>query len=454
MTADAVFPLTAALGEFVARLGEAPARARDVASVGIADAVGVMLAGRHLPVVAAVREFTLGGREEGEARVLLSSTRARAVEAATINAVAAHALAMDDVASGCHPSAMLMPALLAQGETQGASGAQVLDAYVAGYEVLTELAAREPDALHATGWHPSGLLGPVAVAAAVAHLLRLDAVRTAHALGIAASMTGGLQGNFGTATKALHAGRAAAAGLTAAHLAQQGVDAAADALEGPKGLLRTISPQGRVDVRSPLRAGREPRIVTEGLSIKKYPVCYSTHRIVDAAIGIARQPGFALEDVEAVEVTTGAQQAAMARHHRPRTVLEAKYSVEFAVASGLAAQAAGFAQLSDAFIASPAVQRLIAATAVAADAPPGGDDPIFAAADRVRVRLRGGRTLDSGDVRFARGHARSPLAADEVRAKFMDCATAGGWRDPAGLFGQLMGLADLADVRLLGGRPP
>lgn len=451
MSNDRPFPLTAALGASIAALKQVPARAREIAAMGIADAVGVMFAAAQEPVVRVTRELALEGAPQGVSSVLLSATRTRTSDATFINSVAAHALAMDDVAIGCHPSSMLMPALLAQGEALGASGAQVLDAYVAGYEVLAELAAREPDALHSTGWHPTGLLGPVAVAGAVGHLLGLDAQQMAHALGIAASMTGGLQGNFGTSAKAFHVGRASTAGLLAARLAQRGVDAASDALEAPKGLLRTISPKERVDLSSPLSAKREPRIVTNGLSIKKYPVCYSTHRVADAAIDIARQPGFALDDVERVEVAIGTGQAAMARHQRPRTSLEARYSVEFTVASGLVAQAAGFAQLQQGFIDLPAVQRLLSATSVTRIDERSTDDPIFSPSDRVRVFTRSGRVFDSGEVRYPRGHAQLPVSTQELRTKFVDCAQRGGFADAGPLFDRLMNLAALGNVREIAG---
>ncbi len=439
--------LTAALGEFVAALDGVPAAAAATAQMGIVDAFGVMLAARHEPVVRAVRADCAPG---GPCSVQLRAAQAAPAAAAMINATAAHAFAMDDVAAGCHPSTLLMPALIACGEAQGASGAEVLRAYVAGYEVLAELAAREPDSLHATGWHPTGLLGPVAVAAAVANLARLSAAQCAHAIGIAASMSGGLQGNFGTQTKALHAGRAASAGVTAARLAAAGVTAAGDILEGPKGLLRTISPAGRAHVDGAIASTRKHlRIVTDGLSIKKYPLCYTTHRIVDAALGIHAAPGFDCTQVRRIDVSIGARQAAMAHHHRPHTTLEAKYSVEFAVAGALNAGAAGFAQLRDDFVTSSEVLRLIEATHIELRTDASADDPVFASADRVVVRMADGSLHDSGDVAFARGHARLPVAPDALRRKFLDCAGHGGYAHAPALFELLENLADIADVRSL-----
>jgi 2-methylcitrate dehydratase PrpD len=440
--------LTASLGKFAAEFPAAPQEAAAVAKVGIIDAIGVMLAARNEPVVRALQALALEGLADGSSSVLLSSRRARAADAALVNGTAAHAFAMDDVASGCHPSAVLMPAIMAEGEAIGASGADALRAYVVGYEVLAELAAREPDPMQPKGWHPTAVLGPIAATAALCNLKRLSAAQSAQAIGIAASMSGGLVVNFGTQTKAMHAGRAASAGIMAARLSAAGVTSAADALERSTGLLRVLSPAGRVDTQSEFaRTAGSLRIVTNGLSIKKYPVCYSLHRVADAAIALGRRDGFRAADVERIEVRIGKTQAWMAGYHRPTTSLEAKYSVEFAVASGLVARAAGFEQLEEGFVRSPLVQKLIEATTIELRRDAAADDPIFSPSDRVVVYLAGGLVLDSGEVPYARGNARLPLTEPELRRKFAECVAGGGRADADRLYGRLRELERLSDLR-------
>lgn len=448
-----MFALTTALGQFAAEVDSVPAAAATVARTGIIDAVGVMLAARREPVVHSIRLALAAGSGAGDASVLLSPQRGSVTDAAMINATSAHAFAMDDVAAGCHPSAILMPALWAEAEAGGLSGADLLRAYVVGYEVLAALAAREPDPLHSKGWHPTGILGPVAVAAAVANLKRLSAMQAAHALAIAASMTGGLVVNFGTPTKAVHAGRVASAGVLAARLAAAGVTAAADALEGRLGLLRTVTPAGRVDTGSSWQPPAMFSIVSQGLSIKKYPVCYSAHRVVDAAIDIAAQAGFDAQQVERIVVEIGTTQAWMARHHAPRTPLEARYSVEFAVVSGLVARAAGFDQLDESFIHSPLVQRLMARTTIALREDRSADDPVFSGADRVVVHTVDGHVFDSGDVAFARGHAKLPLTESELACKFLQCAASADIAAGQDLFDMLRQMDRIADMRAVAALP-
>ena len=118
-----------------------------------------------------------------------------------------------------------------------------------------DLAGRDRDQHHEKGWHPTGIFGPIAAAAACASLRGLDPEKAAHALAMGASHSAGLVANFGTMTKPYHAGRAAHAGVMVARLAAAGFTASLDALEHPQGFLAAASPKGNVDRTSPTRAG-------------------------------------------------------------------------------------------------------------------------------------------------------------------------------------------------------
>ena len=164
----------------------------------------------------------------------------------------------------------------------------MLTAYAAGYEVWGELLMREPAPLHQKGWHPTAVRGAVAAAAACAKLRRLGAQDTSTALAIAGSMAGGLVANFGSLTKCFQVGRAAQSGVIAARLAQAGMTASPDALEHRSGFLSAFSPGGRPDLSRSLDAGRkEWHLVAQGLNLKRYPICYASHRAIDAAVELA-----------------------------------------------------------------------------------------------------------------------------------------------------------------------
>src|SRR5579862_9277428 len=284
--------LTQDLGRFVADLSlqKIPAEGCAIARTGIADCFGVLIAGSRDPEIALV-DRELGHSNGASLASLIPSGARRTPEtAALVNGVAAHVLDYDDVSLDGHPSAVLVPAILAQGQASGSSGAQMLAAYIAGYEVWAELIAREPVPLHRKGWHPTAVLGTVAAAAACAKLRDLDAAGASIALAIAASMSSGLVANFGTMTKSFQVGRAAQSGVIAARLAQAGLTASPDALEHRCGLLVALSPEGNAELDRPFTAAqKEWHIVGEGLNIKRYPICYATHRSIDAALGLVER---------------------------------------------------------------------------------------------------------------------------------------------------------------------
>jgi 2-methylcitrate dehydratase PrpD len=189
-------PLTKDLGQFVADLSpnRLPEEAVRVARMGIIDCIGTMIAGRKEDCVRIMREVL--APPDGPATITFGPGKGPAPEVAWINGTAAHALDYDDVGLRGHPSTVLVPAILAEAETLGCSGADIIVAYIAGYETWAELFRRDTGLLHKKGWHPTGLYGAVGAAAACASLRRLDADKAAQAIALGASQSGGLMANF------------------------------------------------------------------------------------------------------------------------------------------------------------------------------------------------------------------------------------------------------------------
>lgn len=425
--------LTRSIGAFVAGLtyDRIPAEATRIARMGFIDCAGTMIAGRDEDAPQILRR-TLGVGSGGEATLYWSRLRAPAPEAAWINGTAGHALDYDDVALRGHPSTVLVPAILAEGEALGASGEDLVTAYLAGYETWAELVWRERGFHHVKGWHPTGIFGAIGAAAACASLHRLDPTRAAMAIALGASQSAGLMANFGTMTKPFHAGRAAHAGVMAARLASAGFTAHLDALEHPQGYLSATSEHGDVDrTAEPAALGQEWRILTEGLSIKKYPTCYCTHRAIDGALALFKEHPVKGEEVRALRVAISERFATILRNHRPTTGLEAKFSMEFAMASALLAHRVGLPELSDGFVRRGDVQALIERVAIdtTTEYEPGNSGA--APFDQVTVTLDSGRRLEGPEVRRATGHAGLPLSESELFEKFQGCLEAGGAGDQA-----------------------
>ena len=424
--------LTRDLGQFVSELSpnRVPDAAAAIARAGFIDCIGVMFAGREEEPTRLLQAVLQPG--PGPSTLYFSGQTAGAPDAAWINGVAAHALDYDDVALRGHPSTVLVPAILAEAEALDATGRDMVVAFIAGYETWAELGRRESGYHHGKGWHPTGIFGAIAAAAACAYLRRLNPSQTAQAMALGASQSAGLMANFGTMTKPFHAGRSAHAGVMAARLAEAGFTASLDALEHPQGFLAAVSPEGQVDRDGKAEGlGETWRIMTTGLAVKKYPACYCTHRAIDGMLDLVREGDVKPGDVAGVTVTLSENFATILRNHLPQTGLAAKFSIEFAMACALIARRVGLAELTDGFVQQADVQALMPLVSVQLDPAPDPGYPGAAFADQVTVRLKSGATLVGEAVHRARGHIENPLTEQDLFTKFEDCLTVGHSAVPA-----------------------
>lgn len=443
-------PLTRSLGEFIANLKfeDIPAEGVSVIKTGFADCVGVMFAGASEPLVGILTDTF--DPVPGEARLHFGPRTAPAPQAAWINGAAAHALDYDDVALRGHPSTVLVPAILAEAQALGASGKEMIAAYAAGYETWGELVSRDQDHYHAKGWHPTGVLGAIGAAAACARLNRLSPEQCTQAIALGASQSAGLMSNFGTMTKPFHAGHAAHAGVLAARLVKRGFTAAVDALEHTQGYLAALSPKGRFDAESPIKAGRQWQLLTAQLGIKKYPLCYCTHRALDGIHDLVKAHEVAVDAIKRVVVNTSRLNTTILKNHRPQTGLEAKFSMEFAMASVLVRGRAGLNELQDDFVQTKAVQELMRKVDVVPDDREDPDQPGRSPYDLVTIEVADGRKIESPKVRDIRGGPALPLSRDELWTKFSDCVRVSQVKiDAAGLFETFMSLEKLDNAARL-----
>ncbi|MGH6988830.1 MAG: MmgE/PrpD family protein [Stellaceae bacterium] len=431
--------LTEEVAAFLAELrpGQIPEGAAEIVRVGFVDCIAVMIAGWEESVSRVVRG-TLALTCDDAGGSPFTSIANAPTDLALAYGTAAHALDYDDTALAGHPSAVLVPAVLAEASATGADGGEMIAAYVAGYEVWAELVARDQDPHHQKGWHPSAVFGPIAAASASAVLRHSSVTEARHAIGIAASMAAGIVGNFGSMMKPFQLGRAARAGLEATRLAAAGLTASRDALEHEAGFLQAISPRGRVDRTSPATLGLDWKILRHGLNVKLYPVCYAMHRSLDAMEDLCAEHRFAPGDIAAIEVELGDTQAGILRNHSPTTPLEAKFSIEFGLSAIVVSGCLGMAQLTDGFIKRSDVRDVMARVGVRPLTEKHPDEPQHSPYDRVSVRLLDGRVYTSPRVVYPVGHFRRPVASERLWRKFEECTVSRiGQADARALFDRL-----------------
>lgn len=398
-----------------------PDEAVHIARRAFADTIGVMLAGCDAPFIDAIDSIFATGSDAPEATKIGRGGKCSALNAARINGVAAHALDFDDCHTtlGGHPSAPLVPAILALAERDGLTAGRAFEAFVTGVETETRLARGLLPVHYEKGWHPTATLGLFGATAASARMLGLDTERTAIALCISVSLAAGSKANFGTPIKPLHNGQAAHNGLMAALMAERGVTAHLNAFEHEQGFFNLFNGKGTYDAEAIL-ADWDGTLETlaPGIAIKQHPCCGSTHQAIDAAIGIFRDTGpIDPETVERIDVSTHERRLGHTFKADPKTGLDAKFSVQFVTVKALLDGRIRLKDFEDATFLRPEIARLLPKVEVT---PHREDDQYMG---RVKVTLKDGRALSAeASTHFGRG-PRNPMSDDDLREKFLDCAT-------------------------------
>jgi 2-methylcitrate dehydratase PrpD len=400
-----------------------PARARDLAIKAIADTVGVGLAGATEACVAILTRLSVDApaSPSSSATLLGQRARVRMLDAPLINGTAAHALDYDDMADAMlgHPSGPIVPVILALGESLGADGRTALEAYVVGFEAECRLGRVVHPHHYERGWHPTATLGVFGAAAAGARMLGLDRDGLATALCIAASMAAGIKSNFGSMVKPLHVGHCARNGLLAALLAQQGYTAKAHALEARQGFFDVFDGLDHVDL-SALEApcGGPLEIERSGFALKQFPCCGSTHASVTAAIRLRAAHAIDPGDIASVSIEVHPRRLPHTDNPTPATGLQAKFSLQYAVARTLVSGVPGLRDFTDEALFEPAVQRVLRVTSATAFAAGEADREMRA---RVSVCTRAGqRITEEADVLGRSGD--DAMSLEELWTKFDDCA--------------------------------
>ncbi len=416
--------VTAELSRFAAGLqwSALPDDVRERTRFLLLDLVGNMVRGRHdadsTPALfAAARALGFGA---GSCGVFGDASRWTPAGAAFLNGALAHSLDFDDThaPSTLHPGAPVIPAALAAGEMTGASGAEVLAAVVAGYEVTIRVALALPAKAHYDrGFHPTATAGAFGAAAAAARVFRLDADGVANALGIALSQAAGSLQFLanGAWTKRFQVGWAAMNGLAAATLAREGFKGAADAIEGRHGFLRAYAPSP-----VPERAVQDLGQVFElmNTAVKPYPSCRYGHAAIDAALALRAEHGWAANDIESV--TVGLPDAGMLlvgapaeKKANPQNVVDGQFSGPFVIASALATGAMGWDSYR--LLQDQAIRSLLPRIACEQDMEIEAEYP---------ANMSGKLTVKAGGQTYVRkvvvpkGEPANFLTEAELRAKF------------------------------------
>ncbi|MDF3852347.1 MmgE/PrpD family protein [Achromobacter denitrificans] len=439
-------PLAVVLGRFVAgvQAEHLPEEARQAVSLRLLDTLAAAASGVQQGAERGLLRLLPG---DGPIAVWGTAARRGLRDAVIINSAVSHSAYFEDGCryTGGHPSSALIPAAFALACERGSSGAELVAAIVAGYEVFLRLGRAIYPSTVQRGFQSTAILAAPATAAAASVLLRLPAERAAHAIAIACSHGAGLKEALKNAgSQPLQVGRSSEGGLLSALYAAQGADGVPDVIE--RGFFKAYAGTASAD------------IVTRGLGLqwgigntylKMHGGCRGNHAPVDAAAGLMREHGLAPRDIASMDVRVDTVTLA-AEVAEPANADQAKFSIAFSIAAKLLKGDAMPRRYTDAALADPEMRALMARIRVCADAALDEGYP-----DR-RGAMIGARTVDGRELDYALdralGEPEQPYAQADIERKFDLTAgalygpSAGRIKDMAMSLPALPGLTPLNDL--------
>jgi len=438
--------VTQALSEMAMDLkwGDLPETVITVAKQNLLDVMAVSIVGAAEPSARIVQQFILQQSNSGSSTIVGLDRKTTEYWAALANGTAAHTLDYDDVAPamGGHPTAPVFPAVLAIGESQGTSGKAFITAFVAGVETECRIAAAISPSHYERGFHTTSTVGSFGAAVAACHVLGATATTCEMALGIASTQASGLKSMFGTMCKPLNAGKAAAAGVLAARLAERGFTSAPDSIECAQGFAESHADS--LDTRLARTAFGSPWYILDSL-FKLHASCYFTHAAIEALCELRRSGAFDVSQTEAIEIRIAPNHLKVCDIVEPRTGLEAKFSLRFVAALALSRGLADETQFNDDTVVDQRLVSLRDRVRVVGDA----RMPQFSSA--VTVRTKSGHTFHSQRDLGQRAWASHPNEQMSALLKKFHALVDPilGVTDASNLAAAICNLDELTDIRQL-----
>ena len=395
------------------RYEEIPEKALEAVKMAFTDYTASCLAGLNEPCAVKVSEMVAEFGGKPQATVWGDDLKTSVTHAAMANGTAAHALDLDDTSAVMmsHPSIQLLPALFALGEYHRSSGRELILAYLVGFEVGGLLGRALNPEFVGQGWFPVGPFGVMMQTAACARLLKLTPDQVQHALGIAANLASGLRCNNGTMAKPFAPGHAAADAIMAVTLAKAGMSANVQALESQFGFVENFSSNKPKRLEKAVATlGEQLEILESGLNYKLYPCCAGTHTAIDCVLEIVQNQTINPDDIEEIAVHINPSVQFLLIHPRPKTGMEAKFSLEYCVARAILDRDIGPEHFTAVKVSDPELKKLIEKL-----------NPCWENTRqldvRIEIKLNNGQSHVS-EVLQARGMAGNPLGWADMEAKF------------------------------------
>ena len=374
------------------------------------DYLGVALGGSRTESGKIAASFAEATACAPQATLIGNGARASTDRVAFANAIASHSIELDDVdyLALFHFSPPVVSAALAVAEAEGASGAELLRAIVAGCEMMSRLSHAANFSLRDRGFHTTPTCGAFGAAVAAGLLMKLNAEQMTSALGLAGAQAAGLMEMYGPSMqKRFNPGPAARSGVTAAELARLGFTGAATILDGERGFLAAFTDENDVEA---LTRNLGPDYPDE-FEYKPYSCARPIHNAIDCALDVRSQIDAAADKINAIAFRRHSKWAQYHQNAKPATYHEAQVSLPYSVAVALLEGAALFPQYQNEKLKDPEIMRLSELVTIETD-----DNLPRGVSCLMEATLSDGSVVSS-QVDHPKGSLQNPMTEQEMNQK-------------------------------------
>ena len=456
MKRDRTGDLAAQVAAFVCAAPRLPAATQDQAKKVVADTFAAMLAGVSSEVLAPLLIYikAQGISAQKSHAIFGTGERSSGEMAALINGTLAAALEFDDVLSlmPAHPSAVVIAALAGNDAALVSSGEQVLQAYAVGIEAGVRIAQAITLDHYKRGFHATGTLALFSAVAALCCIERMDEIQVKRCLGLAASMSSGVQANFGSMTKPLHSGWAAKNALTAVAMVKAGLTASVAVFEAEGGFFSAYGSDASNAACMPCEFGKPWVLDEPGITLKLFPCCYASHRGMDAMLELVQELHITdARQIERIVCLAPPGGLVPLKFERPSTAFESLFSLPYALAVTALDGLPGLNSFTQARVQSADVRAMLARIEVSESMDCVAHESDWAersygSRGQVAVTLH---TTDGREamraVRIAPGHPQRALSWEQMQGKWQGCLAAAGFASASAddLFKQVRDFASI-----------
>ena len=384
------------------------------------DTCGAVIAGSYHSTSGKIAQNYARSLEEPPKATIIGTDIMRSPQtAAFANGIAAHALELDDGSRHAtyHPGSSIIPSSLALCEAEGKTARDLITAIAVGYEVSIRIGKSMNPHHYLKGFHPTGTVAHFGTTAACCQILNLSVEETINALGLAGSLASGINQYEidGSLVKHLHPGNAARNGILTALLAKEGLTGPKGVIEGRLGFCHCFS--DRYDISSITKGlGSEYDILS--IYFKPYPSCRYVHYANEATLNILKEHPLTPEDIDQIHILThqNAKQGSDIPDYQ--TVLHARLSIQYGIASILVRGKAGLQEYTDEAIKDPKVHEIAKKITIEIDPE---IQKLYPNPRSMIVQIKDKKgNIYSSRVDYPKGDPENPMTDEELIDKFID----------------------------------